>query len=63
MTNQDAAYECPACHRRYETPGAKSCCWEPVRLAEDAVQRVDHEALREMRKTDNRLLEEGADYA
>lgn len=27
------------------------------------VQRVDHEALQQMRETDNRLLEGGADYA
>ena len=28
-----------------------------------ATQRIDHEALQQMRETDNRLLEGGADYA
>lgn len=29
----------------------------------DGTQRVDHKALQQMREADNRLLDEGADYA
>jgi hypothetical protein len=32
-------------------------------LSDGPVQRVDHEALQQMREADNRLLEGGADYA
>ena len=40
--------------------------WLKLQRAYDqthSIQRVDHEALQQMRETDNRLLEEGADYA
>ena len=34
QTDLIAEFVCPKCGRRYETAGAKSCCWEPVRPAE-----------------------------